>query len=83
VRAQFSERLDCSSVDAVDFRVMVDGAYRPVVGVRCTGTADEDIDLRISGRVGDGDAVSVETRADLADEAANLVAEGGRRRTRA
>ncbi|HEX2180546.1 MAG TPA: hypothetical protein VHL54_13725, partial [Actinomycetota bacterium] len=83
VRAGFSERLDCSTVDAADFRVLVDDAYRPVVAVRCTAPADEDIDLTISGRVEDGDAVSVETRAELADESANLVADGGRRRTRA
>jgi penicillin-binding protein 1A len=80
LRAGFSERLDCSTVDAADFSVTVKGAHRPVLSVRCSGSSDDDIDLRISGRVREGESVSLETKGSLGDVSGNLVAQGARRR---
>jgi len=73
VTAVFSEPLKCSTVAKGDFTASVNGASRTVNTAACAGTADDTIDLNISGTVLAGNALSVSLVSSVKDQA-NLTA---------
>ncbi len=74
--AAFSEPVVCSTVEAVDFAVRVQGARRPVLTVGCSGELQQELTLRISGRMKARDLLSMEVNGTVQDAAGNLVTPG-------
>lgn len=72
VTARFSEPVACESVDTPDFKVTGSGGPRIVLTTLCAGTAQNDIQLRVSGRIKPGETLSLQLKGSVADEAGNI-----------
>ena len=67
----FSKPIACSSVDAGNFGVTVDGAPATLVLASCSGNTDAVVDLALTAALGDGQVVKVTVSHPVTDDAGN------------
>ncbi|HYN99253.1 MAG TPA: Ig-like domain-containing protein, partial [Actinomycetota bacterium] len=73
VTAGFSEPIDCTTVDKSSFRVTSNGKARKVLTTLCAGDAQEEVQLRVAGRIKPGETMAVQLVGGLTDPAGNPV----------
>jgi hypothetical protein len=73
VTAEFSEPIDCTTVDKSSFRVTSNGKARNVLTTLCAGDAQKEVQLRVAGRIKPGEEMAVRLTGGLTDLAGNAV----------